>query len=169
MEVRRPVTFAVAGCRWVTVSARSTPPTLTTNRIIVNPSTNDPRTAIPFGRKAQALTRECGQTRMRQAVAREGGHAKRNPRLARERVIENRTLPSPHTLARRRFRLARKCPAVPIMRCHRKGLAFSVWRDGQTEWRCGVRCRLQGCSDKQESSKAPACTMRSETISVGIE
>ncbi len=41
-----------------------------------------------------------------QAVAREGGHAKRNPRLARERVIEKRALPSPHTLARRRFRLA---------------------------------------------------------------
>ena len=28
---------------------------------------------------------------MRQAVAREGGDAKRNPKLARERVIENRT------------------------------------------------------------------------------
>ena len=27
------------------------PPTLTNNRTIVNPSTNDPRTAIPFGRK----------------------------------------------------------------------------------------------------------------------
>jgi len=53
----------------------------------VNPSTNDPRTAIPFGRKAQALTRECGQTRMRQAVAREGGHAKRNLGIARERAI----------------------------------------------------------------------------------
>ncbi|MBR6175457.1 MAG: hypothetical protein IKQ52_07755, partial [Bacteroidales bacterium] len=37
--------------------------------------------------ETNALTRECGQTRMRQAVAREGGHAKRNPRLARERAI----------------------------------------------------------------------------------
>ena len=118
---------------------RSTTPTLTNNRIIVNPSTNDPRTAIPFGRKAHALTRKCGQRRLRQAVTREGGHAKRNPRLARERAIGKRTLPSPHTLARRRFRLAGKRPAVPIMRCHRQGQAFSVWRGGQTEWRCGVR------------------------------
>ncbi len=76
-------------------------------------------------------------------MARERGHAKRNPRLARERVIEKRTLPSPHTLARRRFRLARKCPAIPIMRCHRQGQAFPVWRGGQTEWRCGIRWRLQ--------------------------
>ena len=91
MEVRRPVAFAVAGCRWVTATARSTTPTLTNNRIPVSPSTNDPRTAIPFGRKAQAVTRKCGQKRMRQAVAREGGDAKRNPKLARERVIENRT------------------------------------------------------------------------------
>ena len=83
------MTFARTGYRWVTVSARSTPPTLTNNRIIVNPSTNDPRTAIPFGRKEHALTRKCGQRRMRQAVAREGGHAKRNPRLARERAIED--------------------------------------------------------------------------------
>ncbi len=143
MEVRCPVTFARAGCRWATVSAYSTTPTLTNNRIIVNPSTNDPRTAIPFGRKAQAVTRKCGQRRMRQAVAREGGHAKRNPRLARERAIGNRALPSPHTLARRRFRLAGKCPAVPIMRCHRQGQAFSVWRGGQTEWRCGVQWRLR--------------------------
>ena len=101
------------------------------------------RAAIPFGRKAHALTRKCGQRRLRQAVSREGGHAKRNPRLARERVIECRTLPSPHTLARRRFRLARKCPAVPIMRCHRQGQAFSVWRGGQTEWRCFDRQLLQ--------------------------
>ena len=94
MEVRCPAAFARTGCRWVTATARSTPPTLTNNRIIVNPSTDDPRTAIPFGRETQTLTRKCGQTRMRQAVTREGGHAKRNPRLARERVIENRTLPS---------------------------------------------------------------------------
>jgi len=139
MEVRYPVAFAVAGCRWVTATAHSTTPTLTNNRIIVNPSTNDPRTAIPFGRETNALTRKCRQRRSRQAVAREGGHAKRNPKLARERAIENRTLPSPHTLARRRFRLAGKCPAVPIMRCHRQGQAFSIWRDGQTEWRCGDR------------------------------
>ncbi len=180
MEVRCPVAFARTGCRWVTATARSTTPTLTNNLIIVNPSTNDPRTAIPFGRKAHALTRKCGQRRMRQAVAREGGYAKRNPRLARERVIgnrtaipvgrkaqalprkcgqkrmmqavaregghakrnprlargraiENRALPSPHTLARRRFRLAGKCPTVPTMRCHRQGQAFPVWRGGQTE------------------------------------
>ena len=87
MEVRCTMAFAVAGCRWVTVSARSTTPTLTTNRIIVNPSTNDPRTAIPFGRKTHALTRKCGQKRTRKALAREGGHAKRNPKLARERAI----------------------------------------------------------------------------------
>ena len=135
--------FAVAGCRWVTATARSTTPTLTNNRIIDNPSTNDPRTAIPFGRKTNAVTRKCGQRRMRQAVTREGGHAKRNPRLARERAIGNRALPSPHTLARRRFRLAGKCPANPIMRCHRQGQAFPVWRGGQTEWRCGVRWRLR--------------------------
>jgi len=79
MEMQCPTASAVAGCRWVTATARSTTPTLTNDRIIVNPSTDDPRTAIPFGRKAQALTRECGQRRMRQAVAREGGHAKRNP------------------------------------------------------------------------------------------
>ena len=81
--------FAVAGCRWVTATARSTTPTLTNDRIIVNPSTDDPRTAIPFGRETQTLTRKCGQTRMRQALAREGEHAKRNPKLARERVIGN--------------------------------------------------------------------------------
>ena len=51
MEVRCPVTFARVGCCWVTANARSTTPTLTNNRIIVNPSTNDPRTTIPFGRK----------------------------------------------------------------------------------------------------------------------
>ena len=51
MEVRCPVAFAREGCRWVTATARSTTPSLTNNRIIVNPSTNDPRTAIPFGRK----------------------------------------------------------------------------------------------------------------------
>ena len=51
MEVRCPVAFARTGYRWVTVSARSTPPTLTNNRIPVSPSTNDPRTAIPCGRK----------------------------------------------------------------------------------------------------------------------
>ncbi len=59
MEVRCPVAFARADCRWVTATARSTTPTLTTNRIIVNPSTNDPRTAIPFGRKTNAMTRKC--------------------------------------------------------------------------------------------------------------
>ena len=64
--------FAHAGCRWVTATARSTTPTLTNNRIPVNPSTNDPRTAIPFGRKTNAMTRKCGQRRMRQAVTREG-------------------------------------------------------------------------------------------------
>ena len=79
--------FARTGCRWVTATARPTTPTLTTNRIIVNPSAIGNRTAIPFGRKAQAVTRKCGQKRMRQAVPREGGHAKRNPRLARERAI----------------------------------------------------------------------------------
>ena len=51
MEVRCPVAFAREGCRWVTATARSTTPSLTNNRIIVNPSTNDPRTTIPFGRK----------------------------------------------------------------------------------------------------------------------
>ena len=135
--------FARVGCRWVTATAHSTTPTLTTNRIIDNPSTDDPRTAIPFGRETNALTHKCGQRRSRQAVPREGGHAKRNPKLARERVIEKRALPLPHTLARRRFRLAGKCPAVPTMRCHRQGQAFSVWHDGQTEWRCGVRWHLQ--------------------------
>ena len=89
--------------------------------------------------KTNALSRKCGQRPSWQAVPRKGGHAKRNPRLASERAIEKGTLPSPHTLARRRFRLAGKCPAVPIMRCHRQGQAFPVWRGGQTEWRCGVR------------------------------
>jgi len=143
MEMQCPTASAVAGCRWVTATARSTTPTLTNNLIIVNHRANGLRTAIPFGRETQTLTSECGQRRMRQAVAREGGHAKRNPKLARERAIEKGTLPSPHTLARRRFRLARKCPAAPTMRCHRQGQAFSVWRDGQTEWRCGVRWRLR--------------------------
>ena len=129
MEVRCPAAFARTGCRWVTTTAHSTTPTLTNDRTIVNHRANGLRTAIPFGRETNALTRKCGQRRMRQAVTREGGHAKRNPRLARERVIETRALPYPHTLARRRFRLARKCPAVPIMRCHRQGQAFSVWRD----------------------------------------
>ena len=84
MEVRCTVAFARAGCCWVTATARSTTPTLTNDRIIVNhhangiriivsPSTNGLRTAIPFGRKTNALTRKCGQRRMRQAVAREGG------------------------------------------------------------------------------------------------
>ena len=39
------------------------------------------------------------------------------------------TLPSPHTLARRRFRLAGNCPAVSIMQSYRQRQAFSVWRD----------------------------------------
>ena len=39
--------------------------------------------------KTNALSRKCGQRRMRQAVARERGHVKRNPRLASERAIEN--------------------------------------------------------------------------------
>ena len=43
------------------------------------------------------------------------------------------TLPSPHTLARRRFRLAGKCPVIPIMQGYRQGQAFSAWRGGQTE------------------------------------
>ena len=43
--------FAHAGCRWVTATARSTTPTLTNNRIPVSPSTDDPRTAIPFSRR----------------------------------------------------------------------------------------------------------------------
>ena len=51
MTMRCPVVFAVTGCRWVTVNARSTTPTLTNDRILVSLSTNDPRTAIPFGRK----------------------------------------------------------------------------------------------------------------------
>ena len=135
--------FAHAGCRWVTATARSTPPTLTNDRIIVNPGAIENRTAIPFGRKTHALTRKCGQRRTRQAVAREGGHAKRNPRLARERVIEKRALPSPLTLARRRFRLARKCPVIPIMQGYRQGQTFSVWRGGQKEWRCVTRWRLR--------------------------
>ena len=89
--------------------------------------------------KTNALSRKCGQRRLKQAVAREGGHAKRNPKLARERAIEKGALPSPHTLARRRFRLAGNCPAVPIMQGYRQGQAFSIWCGGQTEWRCGVR------------------------------
>ncbi|MBQ6155744.1 MAG: hypothetical protein IJK22_04000 [Bacteroidales bacterium] len=87
MEVRCPVAFARTGCRWATTTAHSTTPTLTNDRIIVNHRANGIRTAIPFGRKAQTLTRKCGQRRSRQAVAREGGHAKRNPKLARERAI----------------------------------------------------------------------------------
>jgi len=51
MEVRCPVAFAVAGCRWVTATARSTTPTLTNDRIIVNHRANGLRTAIPFGRR----------------------------------------------------------------------------------------------------------------------
>ncbi len=53
------VAFAHAGCRWVTATAHSTTPTLTNDRIIVTPSTNVIRTAIPFGRKTNALTRKC--------------------------------------------------------------------------------------------------------------
>ena len=51
MEVRCLAAFAHVGCRWVTATARSTTPTLTNIRIPVSPSTDDPRTAIPFGRK----------------------------------------------------------------------------------------------------------------------
>ena len=146
---------------------RSTTPTLTNNRIIDTPNTNGPRTAIPFGRKAHALTRKCGQRRTRRAVARKGGHAKRNPRLASERAIENRTLPSPHTLARRRFRLAGKCPANPIMRCHRQRQAFSIWHGGQTEWRCSVRWLLRvGCRWVTATARSTTPTLTNDRIIV---
>ena len=48
------------------------PPTLTTNRIIVNPSTNDPRTAIPFGRRRMRCPASAGRDRHgRRCLARE--------------------------------------------------------------------------------------------------
>ncbi len=108
------MTFARVGCRWVTATAHSTTPTLTNNRIIVNHRANGLRTAIPFGRKALAVTRKCGQRRMRQAVTREGGYTKRNPRLARERAIGDP-----------RFR-------HPIH-----------WRDGDSVWPANVRLLRQ--------------------------
>ncbi len=106
--------------------------------IIVNTRNNERVTTIPFGRNMLAVIRKCRQRQMRKAVSREGGNAKRNLGIARERAGGNRAclaraktigtspFPSPYSLARRRFRLAGKCTAFPVMPSCRHVQAFST-------------------------------------------
>ena len=128
---------------------RSTTPTLTTTALSSTPaltasalsSTPALTTRAPPFRLAgnecvdpQVLT----ETDTAGCVSR-GRTRQTEPQTRKRTRYRKRALPSPYTLARRRFRLAGNCTAVPIMKGYRQGQAFSVWRDGQTEWRCGDR------------------------------
>ena len=54
-------------------------------------------------------------------------------------TVDRFAFSSPHPLASPRFRLARTCKTLSLMRMHRKYVTFSALLVGQTEWRWAFR------------------------------